>query len=54
MKKVYVLFNSKAGKGTGERETKKLATIMNEYKLVYCDITQIGNYEEFVQTVMVH
>ena len=48
MKKVYILYNPKAGKGTGEVETKKLDAVMNQYNLVYQDITKIESYADFV------
>ncbi len=51
MKKVYILYNPKAGKGTGESETKKLDSVMNEYELVYQDITKIESYADFVSKI---
>ena len=51
MKKVYILYNPKAGKGTGETETKKLDSVMNEYELIYQDITKIESYADFVSKI---
>lgn len=51
MKKVYVLYNPKAGKGQGEFATKKLDNIIDGYELVYNDITKIDSYGSFLKSI---
>lgn len=46
MKKIYVLYNPKAGNNTGENESKKI-TMVSDYEVVYRDITSMDNYSEF-------
>ncbi len=50
MKKVFVLYNPKSGKETGETQTKRLDRIM-DYKLEYRDITKIENYKMFFREI---
>lgn len=51
MKKVYILYNPKAGKGRGETDSKKMDSLMNEYELVYQDITKIESYADFISKI---
>lgn len=51
MKKVYVLYNPKAGKGTGEMQAKKLDGIMSNCELVYTDITKINSCGDFINAL---
>ncbi len=46
MKKVYVLYNPKSGKGTGEAAGKKLENYSGR-ETIFCDITKIKSYGEF-------
>lgn len=50
MKKAYILYNPKSGKGKGESEGKKLENYDGR-EVVFCDITKIESYGEFFNSL---
>ena len=47
----YVLFNPNAGNGTCEEEIKKLKDMMAGDTLIYCNMTEIGDYRLFFDEI---
>ena len=51
MKTYHILFNPHAGNGHGEDEAHKLDAMLEGAALVYHNMTQIADYEDFFRTI---
>lgn len=51
MKTYHILFNPHAGNGHGEEEAHRLDAMLEGAALVYHNMTQIADYEDFFRTI---
>lgn len=51
MSETYVLYNPKAGVGNGSEKAKKLDELLPNKKLIYRDMTEITDYDDFFESI---